>query len=521
MRYFNTLGPVNQNEHYVVSRSKLITNLVTQIERGKYFTIFAPRQMGKTTLLRDLRDILNVKSDYLAITLNFENFEYVDVAIFLQAFWQELGQDILSSDISSLDRAELVLANAPPEDFTDLHLALNRLHQALRAYRIILIIDEFDATPQKAISPLLQVWRKIYLGNAQLRALHSVILIGVQNIATLNLGRSSPFNIASQLPLSKFSKEQVEDLLAQYTRESGQAFDEGVIEEIHEQTGGQPFLVNRLAAILTEEIATNRQIPITLHDFDEALSQLIVETNYNFQTIVRHARTHQEDVMNILFGAEYEFNLNNQLIHYLFMHGIISQSVAGFCQIANPIYAKVLFAAFRPLRSSLQAAILANGYDFRPHLAGKKLQMKQLLSRFREFVERRGREAFLVTPTPQEATGQYLLMAYLSSIVRQAKGDLFTEVESGEGRLDLIIVHQGRRYVIETKIWRGQSYFDQGLDQLADYLETENEKEGYLVLFHARPRVYGKLGYKQLEFTVKHKGYILHVYLVRLGALFK
>ena len=56
---------------------------------------------------------------------------------------------------------------------------------------------------------------------------------------------------------------------------------------------------------------------------------------------------------------------------------------------------------------------------------------------------------------------------------------------------------------------------------MADYLETESEKEGYLVVFHARPRVYGKLGYKQLEFTVKHKGRIIHVYLVRLGALFK
>jgi len=54
MRYFNTLGPVNQTEHYVVSRRELITDLVMQIERGTYFTLYAPRQMGKTTLMRDL-----------------------------------------------------------------------------------------------------------------------------------------------------------------------------------------------------------------------------------------------------------------------------------------------------------------------------------------------------------------------------------------------------------------------------------------------------------------------------------
>jgi hypothetical protein len=59
------------------------------------------------------------------------------------------------------------------------------------------------------------------------------------------------------------------------------------------------------------------------------------------------------------------------------------------------------------------------------------------------------------------------------------------------------------------------------LDQLAAYLETEGQKEGYLVVFHARPRVYGKLSYDQLEFTVKHNRHIIHVYLVRLGALFQ
>jgi len=147
--------------------------------------------------------------------------------------------------------------------------------------------------------------------------------------------------------------------------------------------------------------------------------------------------------------------------------------------------------------------------------------MKAILSHFRQFVERRGRQAFKVAPTPQEATGQYLLMAYLELVVRTVGGDLFTEVDSGEGRLDLIVTHQGKRYIIETKIWRGQSYFDQGLPQLAQYLESEGESEGYLVVFHARPQVYGKLTYDQLEFTLEQDGKTIHVYLVRLGALFK
>jgi len=75
MRYFNTYGPVNAREHYVVPRSALVADLVEQIERGAYFTIYAPRQMGKTTLLRRLRDVLRERPGYLPVALSFQLFE--------------------------------------------------------------------------------------------------------------------------------------------------------------------------------------------------------------------------------------------------------------------------------------------------------------------------------------------------------------------------------------------------------------------------------------------------------------
>jgi hypothetical protein len=83
--------------------------------------------------------------------------------------------------------------------------------------------------------------------------------------------------------------------------------------------------------------------------------------------------------------------------------------------------------------------------------------------------------------------------------------------------MDLIVVHQGERYIVETKIWHGKVEFDKGVAQLAGYLETKGQKSGYLVVFHARPRVYGKLTHKELEFTLSHHGMTMHVYLVRLG----
>jgi AAA+ ATPase superfamily predicted ATPase len=524
MRYFNTYGPVIESEHYVVSRRQLVSELLAQNEEGKYFTIYAPRQMGKTTLLRHLRDDLK-QQKHFPVTLSFASFEGLSEKDFLEGFHlffvRQMRHLLLTVSNAQIDAVEQLLAQPAPTSFFALGEFWHTLHENLANHRLVLIIDEFDGVPQTAISNLLQTWRDIYLGSQPRRSLHSVVLVGLENIAALNLGRSSPFNIARELQLPVFTLEQVEYLLQQYSQESRQSFAEGVVREIHRYTDGHPFLVNRLSAILTEKVATERTLPITLEQFHNAHRRLLKESNFNFETLLLRAREHRDDILKIMFGERYEFNLNIPLIRTLNTHGIIKENTEGLCQIANPIYERVLLAAFRSHRWHLQASILANGYDFRPHAAGGQLQMNVLLSRFRQFVERRGREAFKVTPTPKEATGQYLLMAYLEQVVRQFRGDLFTEVDSGEGRLDLIVVHQGKRYVVETKIWYGKTAFDEGLDQLTRYLESEGQKEGYLVVFHARPRVYGKLTFDKLEFTTEHNGKTIHVYLVRLGALFQ
>ena len=542
MRYFNTHGPVNTQEHYVVPRRALVEQLTDQIEQGKFFTIYAPRQMGKTTLLNQLEAELQARpSDpaavYLPIVLSFELYESWSATQFwddvlglikddLLAWAAEVDTGVDAEVDTGVDHAALVplrslLTTAATLDIQFFRQLFTQLYKLIPALRVVLIIDEFDATPPDLLSPLLQTWRTMYLERQRRpHSLHSLVLIGIQNIARLNFGRSSPFNIAYQHRLADFSLDEVRDLLGQYTTETGQPFGAGVIEKLYEQTAGQPFLVNRTAALLTQEVVQARTHPIALTDLRAAVQKLTRESNYNFETIVRRAAEYEEDVMRILFGADYPFRLNDPLVNSLHLFGIIKETPAQLCRIANPIYKQVLIDAFQPRQAGLQGAILANGYDFRPYVMRDHLQMDAILARFREFIERRGREAFKVTPMPQEATGQYLLMAYLDIVVRQIGGAHFTEVNSGEGRLDLIVVHQGRRYIIETKIWRGQALYEEGLTQLADYLTSEGQTTGYYVLFHARPLVYGKLPDDALEYTTHVRGKTIHVYLVRLGHLF-
>ena len=50
--------------------------------------------------------------------------------------------------------------------------------------------------------------------------------------------------------------------------------------------------------------------------------------------------------------------------------------------------------------------------------------------------------------------------------------------------MDLLILHNQRKYIVETKIWEGNRYYQAGKAQLAAYLKLEGVQEGYYVVFN-------------------------------------
>ena len=63
---------------------------------------------------------------------------------------------------------------------------------------------------------------------------------------------------------------------------------------------------------------------------------------------------------------------------------------------------------------------------------------------------------------------------------------MFLEVQTGRGRIDICIIHNQRKYIVETKIWRGESRYQAGKQQLSAYLKLEKALEGYYVIFDHR-----------------------------------
>ena len=58
MKTFGTYGPVNPEEHYVVSREAELADFIKRVKLGRYIVIFAPRQTGKTTFFQWALDSL-------------------------------------------------------------------------------------------------------------------------------------------------------------------------------------------------------------------------------------------------------------------------------------------------------------------------------------------------------------------------------------------------------------------------------------------------------------------------------
>ena len=264
MRRFGTQGPVHPDRNYVVTRTDEIDDFIRRIQDGQYIVVFAPRQTGKTTFFQRALEVLtNPESIYLPIQLHFE--EYGDIHPHI--FYNNLHKDIYDEIEKALQKRNQRISDSLQSfindaDFTE-HISMRRFFTELdeiirndfKLKRVILIIDEFDGIPEKAVAGFLHSLPRIYLSDSTNRCPHSVGFVGVKNITQLNFDRSiSPFNIQDEFYLPNFNLDQVTDLLQQYTNEVGQPLDPIVIESIHKQTAGQPFLVNRLAQILTEEL---------------------------------------------------------------------------------------------------------------------------------------------------------------------------------------------------------------------------------------------------------------------------
>ena len=116
MREFNTSGPCDPDKHYTVMREALVDKGQTLVDRGRFFTIFAPRQSGKTTYFQLLFRQLRTQG-YLPFWISFEGLKTLERPDFYAALQHRLQHEFSRNQIQ---------ANQTLKHQFDLELLLSR-----------------------------------------------------------------------------------------------------------------------------------------------------------------------------------------------------------------------------------------------------------------------------------------------------------------------------------------------------------------------------------------------------------
>ncbi|MFH0924392.1 MAG: AAA-like domain-containing protein [bacterium] len=472
MREFNTSGPCDPRLHYMVRREELIKVGRKMVEKGKFFSIWAPRQTGKTTYFRLLSANLKTNPEYIPVWINLEAFKNLPPDKFLFYLKQAILRGIKDTVIK--DRLQ-------QQELTNLLDLYPFFTLGEEKKRIVLIIDEIDGCPESIISDLMHTFRDMY-HNKDNHNLHSLIIVGVSNISGLIMNHASPFNVADELSIPYFTKNEVTELISQYEKESGQDFEPRVLEKIYQETAGQPGLICGICKDLIERFCPDHSQPVTIQAFWKCLDYYLKDKiDKNISNIVAKAKQEKELILKILFSEEMPYTIYDERVKFLLVNGVIER-IGDYVDVQVPLYKEALITAFRPLSNGEKQYYLGIKEGFERFLIRDDLKIELFLDNYQAYIQKRGFRAFDVNNL-RESAWHYSLDSYLFFFIEEMGGKVLVEVPTGRGRIDILIIYNKKQYVIETKIYRNKSSYEKGKRQLAAYLKSEGLKIGYYVVF--------------------------------------
>ena len=487
MREFNTAGPIIPADHYHLPPLQRAgaDALLRFVEDANYFVVYAPRQTGKTTTLRALRDALNERG-YRAVhtTLQGVQTPESDVATVIRGILTCLEADALDTlDDDFLARRGPDIGNALGPGVA-LRMALHEW-TASDPRPLVLLLDEVDSLSGPPLLSLLDQLRAGY-DTRPARFPHSVAVCGLRSVRDYLTPRGSPFNIvAKSLRLGDFSETEIRNLLGQHTEATGQRFTEEALAEVRRSTNGQPWLVNALAygACFEDPEGRDRSRAITPGMIGAARERLILEGPAHFGQIAQ--RLDEERVRRvldpILAGVEGRPDFTGDDARYVNDLGLVT---APPVRIANPIYGEVVP---RLLAEEVEPRVVLDTGRFVRGDGG--LEVSALLRAFQSFF-RENAEWWSRGTEYHEYGAQVLLQAFLQRVVN-AGGHITREHGLGRGRTDLLISwrkgSEPQVFVIECKMRRQRDGLDEvirrGVLQTAGYADRSGAAEGHLLVF--------------------------------------
>ncbi|MCQ2222757.1 MAG: hypothetical protein MJZ35_03090 [Bacteroidaceae bacterium] len=490
MKIFNTAGTCRPNEHYMVDITDRLEIIRGMVAKGDYFCINRGRQYGKTTTLEAIS--YRLSDEYCIFNISFEGADdssFETAATSNANFLKRIKRESRIVDGQIYDYLKSV---CPPglnaiED-VDFSEVVEEMC-AMSSKPIVVLIDEVDqAGNNQGFIKFLGGLRNMYLKRESHPTFQSVILAGVYDIKNLKLKirteeehqYNSPWNIAVPFDVDmSLSAKGIADMLAEYKADHNLTFDEVFVGQmIRDYTAGYPFLVSRICQIIdTEQYTWDKEGVL------KAVNALLKEGNTLFDDIQKKLTQFpglSDMLRSIIFGGKrVSFNYYDRDINIAVMFNFVKEEL-GATKIACRIFETWLYNYYISLDKPSHIYQLGE-YEKNQFVHDGFIDMRLLMERFCVHfneIYRPGHDDQFV-----EDNGRKIFLTYLRPIINGI-GNYYCEAQTRDlTRTDIIIDYLGQQYIVELKIWRGQSYNERGEKQLAEYLERYNLQTGYMVSF--------------------------------------
>ena len=495
MRRFHSYGPVDLRFHIAVERRDLVERCVEQLvnipeEGGHYFTIWGPRQTGKTWVMR--RGIEEIRARY--------GDRFAIGALSMQGILaDDDGEEVFFRSVPSLFREGFGFDVKAPVDWDGWRALFERQGGAFDR-PLILLIDEFDSLPAAIIDRLVSGFRKMYLAR-DAYWLHGLALVGVRAVLGIDSPRGSPFNVQRSLHIPNLTQAEVAAMFDQYRTESGQTVEPGVVDSVYTETRGQPGLVGWFGELLTEKYNPGSGQPITGQHWERTyMLACRVEPNNTVLNLSRKAKgPYRAQVMALFGNPDVPFSFEQDWCNYLYTNGILdfqeSTTSTGVpttvCRFSCPFVQLRLYEAFSGDMAPRAVALPLEPLDMLADVfTATGIDAGALTGRYKGYLGRvraAGKDPFQGEQRRsdlglREAVGHFHLYAWLREAVGWRCG-VSPEFPTGNGKVDLLLQWEGHRAVIEVKSFRDAAELVSARRQAARYARGEGLAAAALAVF--------------------------------------
>jgi len=336
--YFKTRGPLtaSTDAELIIDRPELrrVLRLAQQPSVTQYVAVLSARQMGKTTLLFRLMDL--IREHYPCA--------FIDLSVLRgrppEACFHFVASRLLAELRAAFGDLPLSVERARVTDAVEFVELLASLAGTVPASRVMILLDEVGALTPESSDAFFNALRNIFTqgrGNRPELAGYLFVFSGAVDLYGLTYGSNSPLNICEKVYLQDFGPADVARLVGLF-KHLGVTVSDQVSQQVYDLTGGHPYLTMRMCALLQHTGAKR----LSREHVEAAAEQILVEDD-NIHHLIRQLESRpleRRRLRTILEGTAVPFSRNDPVLATLEMIGAVRATQP--CQVRNVLYERAL-----------------------------------------------------------------------------------------------------------------------------------------------------------------------------------